>query len=504
MIICTKDLISKVSKVMLAISIACIQSFANAAYQYFPGKYSIQLEATDTSESYPVNLWFNVGSTGNIENGQIDYPIYSCSAKIISVPNDNILNSNIILFHEKMLPGKDMCDESEYRLVINDSYGLSPHNSAYFNFIVFDDSQKIVIDIIKYTFEPTRFGSERLLDNFGSVEDILMSRDSNLIRKYIKIIEDKDLQKLFSERLFSLITIEEDQYNNTLKINKEEVYLSYIAMYPGSKYIKIAKINIESILLDRRISLNRNENTVDGFYSAYILSGSDNDIYSMLGLMKSASQIELFVREHIKLESNHIIEKRLIAFYRKSGVFSDYIKAYNLSRSKFDIQSAHKLAKTIQEKKIIERLIVEKIGVEGIFDVNITQTSIGLKDHLESGLFFTGKSMILKEFTYDVVINPKDNSPIEIKYNDYLINMDFTLTIDVSPSSVSDNFSTRMNFKNTFTLSSSNNWRDMYTIKENVPIAGKIKGFWPNNPVGNQYTVKEFTTTGVTLNYNIH
>ena len=53
-------------------------------------------------------------------------------------------------------------------------------------------------------------------------------------------------------------------------------------------------------------------------------------------------------------------------------------------------------------------------------------------------------------------------------------------------------------------LSSSNNWRDMYTIKENVPIAGKIKGFWPNNPVGNQYTVKEFTTTGVTLNYNIH
>jgi len=45
---------------------------------------------------------------------------------------------------------------------------------------------------------------------------------------------------------------------------------------------------------------------------------------------------------------------------------------------------------------------------------------------------------------------------------------------------------------------------DSGTIKENVPIAGKIKGYWPNNPVGNQYTVKKFTVTGISLNHYIN
>jgi hypothetical protein len=181
------------------------------------------------------------------------------------------------------------------------------------------------------------------------------------------------------------------------------------------------------------------------------------------------------------------------------GTFVGYISAYNISGFKKDIQSANRLAKTKKQKAKIEELLVQKLGPENVFDFTLTEESSSkLKDFKSSGLFFSGHAGLMRTYFINVKAKPKKNLPFPLKYNSYQVKVIFSIELCVHPGSMQKLFKTIYS-EYVFNLVKEKNWTDSYKLEENIPIAGKLKDVWLSNPMGNQYSVKEFRVESLTV-----
>lgn len=320
-------------------------SASSHIYEMMPGKYSMKLLLTDSQESYPVSLSFDINDLGKIYKGSVDYPTYNCKAYLKSSIQKNLE----ITTKEIMIKGFDACNSSTFTIQINKRNFFSPKKKNYFNLRMYDGEENAKVQINSYLYKPTAYGKYKIKNHIRNLDEILSSKSSSLLRKYIPLASDKVLKKRAQNNLHKLVNIENKKYANIKKSKKIKDYEQYIATYPGSTHVNQAKITIARIKKEQLIATYRNKNTPDSYYKAYKLSNEEYDIKSILSFMIDLKLLNNFFSNKPHLKSHYLVKNKFIMFYRKKDSLEGYKNAYNLSKDSKDISSILKHSNSILE-----------------------------------------------------------------------------------------------------------------------------------------------------------
>ena len=451
-----------------------------------PGEYNVTLEADDSQEKYPLKMNFIINDRGVLEKGEIIYPTYQCKSKI---EQQNKV-SNKIGFTEKMIPGYDICANSTYELsVIKDNFFL-PHLSDYLSFKLLEEDNKVTIKTLKYQYKPSSIARLRIDNKVANFEELLMLTDSSVIQNFINKVNDKQL-KIKAQEYFNILLIEENtEFDKIKNIRNLTLLEGYISKYPNSPHINNIKNKVATIKKENLIASYRKEGTTQSLYNAYLLSNQDKDIVSMLETIKSIEELFLFIKDKENLNTHQLVKIKKIFFYREFDTFDGYIKAYKLSdnsndiknflkniksisqldtllgnekdiqthnlvlnkyakmyreyntfkgylkafsytHEQQDIESAYKLAKTIEDKKEIEITLIKHFGINSVFKISGI-----LKGNEGSGSSDFQYQKFIADFKsnegkaiLNLRVSKSDNSKVPIKYGDYKVKVKVKLAL---------------------------------------------------------------------------
>ena len=330
-----------------------------------PGKYIVELEITDQGESYPANFNFSINDNGTISKGTIDYPTFGCNAKIVN----NKPFKNSLTFSEKMSFGNDICTSSTYTITAIKTNFFSPYKN-YIKFYSEYDGVPLEIKTLKYKYSPTSYAKMRLKYKIMHRNEILNSSNSSIIRKYIFLTKSNQFKNEAKKRLNALINIENKEFNKIEKSIEIKDFENYIVLYPGSKKILNAKKRISKIKRDKKIASLREQNSINGYYEAFKLSNEEKDIKNLLALVNNLTDLKKTLEEKTSLISHALVIEKLIYYYRKENTIDGYYEAYMLSKNDEDIKSLLstinnliKLETTVNKKPMIRShpLVVKKL-----------------------------------------------------------------------------------------------------------------------------------------------
>jgi hypothetical protein len=189
-----------------------------------------------------------------------------------------------------------------------------------------------------------------------------------------------------------------------------------------------------------------------------------------------------------------------IGYLRAQNTFNSFTKVYKLTHSKHDLKSAYKLAKTKKQKAIMEQLFVEKLGFKRLFDIKIIKKESKIKTSKTAG-FATSMVYSYKDINFHIVITPKPNAPIKLKYNTYKVKLKFILHLVLKTDFMQKRFRDVHHVKD-FVLSPHNSYRSETSFDEKVDIAGTVKGVMIING-RSRYTVKDYEVKRIETSYKI-
>lgn len=177
--------------------------------------------------------------------------------------------------------------------------------------------------------------------------------------------------------------------------------------------------------------------------------------------------------------------------------FNSAIHAYNLKKDMAYLKSASKYAVTDSEKAILERKLVDYLGADKVFDVQITNSLGTLKGYSYAGMFSGGKGS-KQNIKLFVKVTPRENLPFILKYNTYKlflgikedalygVKSDFSKKYDTA---VIKNITVGM-----INLKPSNRYSYSKTINEKITVYHKAAGFMNN---GGKASLKKLDYTPI-------
>lgn len=240
------------------------------------------------------------------------------------------------------------------------------------------------------------------------IEKINQYANTNLLKE---ITKQKNRVKL-AERLKYFLTKSSKKELKNLLANKELL-------------VGVEQEVIDQ-LVDKYRSLKvlgyRDQASAKGFYQAYLITNDASDLVSMLSFFISASDLDFFIADKFEIKKHDFVEQRKVDLFRAVDSFDGYIKAFELTKSKNDVKHAYRLAKTLDQKKELEALLVSQIEPSRMFDVKMT--GMVMDDHEKAGtnLIVLGSDVrALKNLVINYKIIQKKNSPISLKYGQYRV-----------------------------------------------------------------------------------
>lgn len=160
--------------------------------------------------------------------------------------------------------------------------------------------------------------------------------------------------------------------------------------------------------------------------------------------------------------------------------FNSAIHAYDLKKDMAYLKSASKYAATDSEKAILERKLVDYLGADKVFEVQITNSLGTQKGYSYAGLITGGKGS-KQNVKIFIKVTPRQNLPFTLKYNSYKISFvlkretEYRTHGDFKKASVKK--LANIIEKRDFTLSPANQWKYNSQIKDKVVIYAKSAGF---------------------------
>jgi len=333
--------------------------FLNAkVYEFMPGKYTLEFVLTDSQESYPASMSFIVNDMGTINSGKINYPTYDCKA----IVDKFIINKNSFKFHEKMLFGYDSCSPSTYILSVNKKYFYNPFSNKYIKFGMFDGEENVQVKIKSYNYKKTKYASFRIKHKIKNNNQILNTKNSNLLRQFISLVKDTTVKNIGKSKLTKLTDEEKREYLNANKMYTLSAYRKYLSKYPASKFIKKAKLKIAQIEKEQLIASYRKIATVDSYYKSYKLSHEDIDIKKLLLKIKNLNQLKVFSNKHQDLLTHQLVKDMYVRLYREQDSAEGYYNSFVISKNDDDVLKLLTKINKLEELKgfILNKTILKK------------------------------------------------------------------------------------------------------------------------------------------------
>jgi len=443
---------------------------ANASlYQMMPGSYKMDVVVTDSEESYPVKLAFDINDNGYVNSGKINYPTYDCIANIKS----SIQSPYQLTMFEKMTFGHDTCEDGKYDIFINKSRLYSPSSSRYFILKTYDSGNSVDIRVKSYRYYPSKYAKLRIKNKIKNLDELLNSKNSSNIRKYIKYSKDDESKQLANQKLKQLIAVENSEFNKIKHSRQIADFRRYILSYPGSSHVAKAKNTIAAIKKAILIASYRKKATPESYYKAYRLSNDKNDVEKILLQMRNLSGLDKYMTKHSDLKSLKLVSDKYVFFYRKEKSFNGFMSAYEITHSRRDIQNAYKLAKTVPEKRIIEIALFKYFGKSKFLNVQIGKSSESTLKELKSSSFLTSFRGMGKDYYKTINVALDKNQGIKFQYAKYKVKLKIKLDLDYTPhiNGKGKDYSTR-------SISVVLNNANIYNKKElvvfsNIPVQGE-------------------------------
>ncbi len=160
--------------------------------------------------------------------------------------------------------------------------------------------------------------------------------------------------------------------------------------------------------------------------------------------------------------------------------FNSAIQAYDLKKDIAYLKKANSYATNDRKKAILERKFVDYLGVDKVFDVQITNSLGTHKGYSYAGMFSGGKGSE-QDVKIFVKVIPRENLPITLKYNTYTIFLgikeytEYSTESDFSKKEVEE-FTENIPV-GTIDLKPSNHYSYSQTIDEVITVFHKAAGF---------------------------
>eukprot|EP01093_Parvamoeba_rugata_P017426 TRINITY_DN6_c0_g9_i1.p1 TRINITY_DN6_c0_g9~~TRINITY_DN6_c0_g9_i1.p1 ORF type:complete len:574 (-),score=98.29 TRINITY_DN6_c0_g9_i1:688-2409(-) len=163
----------------------------------------------------------------------------------------------------------------------------------------------------------------------------------------------------------------------------------------------------------------------------------------------------------------------LIGAYRNLDSFDGYMQAYELSKSKSDIASAYKRAKTSSQYKQVELTLFNSFSAERFINVEIVNSRESeLRESTSSGLAASFRGMT-RDYTNEIIVSLDRDAGMPFKYGSYRAKISFKLLLDYTTpiNGRGEDYSSNVR---EVELTPENN----YTVKVNtsfsdIPVSGK-------------------------------
>lgn len=164
------------------------------------------------------------------------------------------------------------------------------------------------------------------------------------------------------------------------------------------------------------------------------------------------------------------VKADLLKVYRNENSFRGYFRAYKITGSKEDLMNADKSAQTDAQHEIVEKALLKKVNFEKVFNINVNSDKSPLKEATSQGLLDSGKK-VSRNFNNKISITLKKDSPLKLKYGTYKIKIKFNL--DCKYSSNYGNMNENPELTAWFYLNSSNGYSYTNDVNfEDVVISG--------------------------------
>ena len=300
------------------------------SYEMMPGHYMVKAEATDTEESYPVDISLTIDELGKLQEGSINYPTYDCIASIIEAKQTDYQ----IIFKEKMSFGYDTCEASDYFVKINANKLFSPHLKGYIHIHTYDEGQEVKIKIDRFNFNPTKTATYRIQEKASTINDLFSTTNSIILRHLSKSSSHKFIKDKAKGSLAALVMRENSEFKKIIETGPRKALTDYITTFPGSPHLATVRTKIQ--IIDYR-----NQGTPEGFYAAYLLSSDNRDIVSLLGCIKTLKGLFLFVDDKSELRKHELVKNQIADFYRRKNSFEGYMNAFRELGLDHDLMAAN-------------------------------------------------------------------------------------------------------------------------------------------------------------------
>lgn len=158
------------------------------------------------------------------------------------------------------------------------------------------------------------------------------------------------------------------------------------------------------------------QNTLNKFGSYIENKLADSNEIAQLAL---EGKVSLYLIDH-----NSQLKENLISLYRDKNTFDAYLKAFIYSKEKQDIESAYRLAKTDQDKRVAEKGLIDGLGYQRVFDITLDGSSFSDSKTTNMNLFHLSGGSVS---TQDIIKDFKLSSKFALKYGTYKLKVKYTL-----------------------------------------------------------------------------
>ncbi len=195
------------------------------------GTHSLKLHVLDPDERYPVNMELSVRDDSKIASVRIDYPTYHCTSVLKSQQNSEAQ----VVIAEKMIEGKERCEEGKYVLHI-------ARDASFENTIKsidsIDDGKTIHTVIRAQSYMPSKLFRFFIQYNIKDINEVFRLSEEGTLEEYLALEQRKQYRALACKRLFELLK------NNTSKL------VAFAQKYPESKEALLAEKKIYARIRD--------------------------------------------------------------------------------------------------------------------------------------------------------------------------------------------------------------------------------------------------------------
>lgn len=171
------------------------------------GRYTLELAITDSSETWPASISFELGDDGKVLQSDIDYPADECRGKIASL----FRNADTLIIKEKIIEGKESCPPGEYRLKLDMKRVYASKRQSRFKSAEFLlEGENSPGRIIYFSLQPTQEGLYRLKHRNMGWYSLKQTSNIHAIEQYLKEVPNSSYRNEALKYLADLVNRSHD------------------------------------------------------------------------------------------------------------------------------------------------------------------------------------------------------------------------------------------------------------------------------------------------------